>query len=170
MGNKIMDWNEERTATLRKLWLEGMSASQVARQLGGISRSAVIGKVHRLGITVRDVPARSRNVVRTAVRAQPRDRVVRETTPTPRSALRVIEIAEMAPTASILGLETHSCRWPIGNPDSHDFGFCGREKTARGSYCNDHARGAFRKLASPSEVKAWSRQPISAPAIKFQTA
>jgi GcrA cell cycle regulator len=51
-----MDWNEERTATLRKLWLEGMSASQVARQLGGVSRSAVIGKVHRLGITVRDIP------------------------------------------------------------------------------------------------------------------
>jgi hypothetical protein len=63
-----MDWNEERTATLRKLWLEGMSASQVARQLGGVSRSAVIGKVHRLGITVRDIPARQRTAVRTAVR------------------------------------------------------------------------------------------------------
>jgi GcrA cell cycle regulator len=62
----------------------------------------------------------------------------------------------MAPTANILGLETHSCRWPIGNPDSHDFGFCGREKTARGSYCDEHARGAFRKLASPSELKAWA--------------
>jgi GcrA cell cycle regulator len=155
-----MDWNEERTATLRKLWLEGMSASQVARQLGGVSRSAVIGKVHRLGITVRDIPARQRTAVRTAVRAQPRARVVRDITSGP-SGLRLIEIAEMAPTASILGLEIHSCRWPIGNPDSHDFGFCGREKTARGSYCDDHARGAFRKLASPSEVKAWARQPLA---------
>jgi GcrA cell cycle regulator len=60
-----------------------------------------------------------------------------------------------------LGLEIHSCRWPIGNPDSHDFGFCGREKTARSSYCDDHARGAFRKLASPSDVKAWARQPAA---------
>jgi GcrA cell cycle regulator len=149
-----MDWNEERTATLRKLWLEGMSASQVARQLGGVSRSAVIGKVHRLGITVRDIPTRQR----TAVRAQPRARLVREAAPL-RPALRLIEIAEMAPTAKLLGLETHSCRWPIGNPDSHDFGFCGRDKTARASYCDDHARGAFRKLSSPSEVKAWGRQP-----------
>jgi GcrA cell cycle regulator len=154
-----MDWNEERTATLRKLWLEGMSASQVARQLGGISRSAVIGKVHRLGITVRDVSARQRSAARTASRPQPRARVVRETAPAPRPALRLVEIAEMAPTSSILGLSTHSCRWPIGNPDSHDFGFCGREKTARGSYCDDHARGAFRKLASPSEVKAWANRP-----------
>jgi GcrA cell cycle regulator len=153
-----MDWNEERTATLRKLWLEGMSASQVARQLGGVSRSAVIGKVHRLGITVRDIPTRQRTSVRTTVRAQPRARVVRDAAPV-RPALRLIEIAEMAPTANILGLETHSCRWPIGNPDSHDFGFCGREKTARGSYCDEHARGAFRRLASPSELKTWSRQP-----------
>jgi GcrA cell cycle regulator len=156
-----MDWNEERTATLRKLWLEGMSASQVARQLGGVSRSAVIGKVHRLGITVREVPTRQRSAVRTAVRTHSRARVAREVAPAQRSALRLLEIAEMAPTASILGLEIHSCRWPIGNPDSHDFGFCGREKTARGSYCDDHARGAFRKLASPSDVKAWARQPAA---------
>ena len=149
-----MDWNEERTATLRKLWLEGMSASQVARQLGGVSRSAVIGKVHRLGITVRDIPTRQR----TAARAQPRARLVREAAPL-RPALRLIEIAEMVPTAKLLGLEIHSCRWPIGNPDSHDFGFCGREKTTRASYCDEHARGAFRKLSSPTEVKAWGRQP-----------
>jgi GcrA cell cycle regulator len=154
-----MDWNEERTATLRKLWLEGMSASQVARQLGGVSRSAVIGKVHRLGITVRDIPARQRSTVRSAVRAQPRARIVRDAVPTPRPTLRLVEVADMAPTANILGLEIHSCRWPIGNPESHDFGFCGREKTARGSYCDDHARGAFRKLATSSEVKAWARQP-----------
>jgi GcrA cell cycle regulator len=163
MENKIMDWNEERTATLRKLWLEGMSASQVARQLGGVSRSAVIGKVHRLGITVREVPTRSRTVVRTASRAQPRARIARETVPSaaPRQAIRLAPIVEMAPTESILGLSTHSCRWPIGDVDSHDFGFCGREKTARASYCEDHARGAFRKLASPSQVKAWTRQPAA---------
>jgi len=153
-----MDWNEERTATLRKLWLQGMSASQVARQLGGVSRSAVIGKVHRLGITVRDIPARQRTAVRTAVRAQPRARVVRDAAASVRPVLRLIEIAEMAPTANILGLEIRACRWPSGNPDPHDCGFCGREKPARGSYCDDHARGAFRKLASPSEHKAWARQ------------
>src|SRR4051812_18497978 len=114
-----MDWNEERTATLRKLWLEGMSASQVARQLGGVSRSAGIGKVLRLGIPVRDIPPRQRAAVRPA-RAQPRARVVRDAAPV-RPALRLIEIAEMAPTPNILGLKIHSCRWPIGNPDSHDF-------------------------------------------------
>jgi GcrA cell cycle regulator len=116
--------------------------------------------VHRLGITVRDIPTRQRTSVRSTVRTQPRARVVRDAAPV-RSAPRLIEIAEMAPTSNILGLEVHSCRWPIGNPDSHDFGFCGREKTARGSYCDEHARGAFRKLASQSELKAWARQPAA---------
>jgi len=166
-----MDWNDERTATLRKLWLEGLSASQVARQLGGVSRSAVIGKVHRLGITVRDVPSRPRASTRTAGRAQPRSRPVREpAAATPRPALRLVELAEMTPTSTILALSTHSCRWPIGNPDANDFGFCGREKTARGSYCDDHARGAFRRLQSSSDVRTWARQPVSAPAIDLHIA
>ncbi len=163
-----MDWNEERTATLRKLWLEGMSASQVARQLGGVSRSAVIGKVHRLGITARDLPARQRTTVRTANRAQPRSRPVRDAMPAPRPAvIRLVEIADMAPTSCILDLSSNSCRWPIGNPDAQDFGFCGREKPNRGPYCDDHARGAFRKLASPSEVKTWANRPA---AIALHTA
>jgi GcrA cell cycle regulator len=168
-----MDWNEERTATLRKLWLEGLSASQVARQLGGISRSAVIGKVHRLGITVREAPIRQRTGVRAAGRTQPRTRPVREAAISTRSAPRLAEMAErveMAPTSGILGLSDHSCRWPIGNPDANDFGFCGREKTVRGSYCDDHARGAFRRLQSPSDMKAWIRQPITAPAVGLHLA
>jgi GcrA cell cycle regulator len=82
----------------------------------------------------------------------------------------MIELAEMTPTSGILGLSTHSCRWPIGNPDANDFGFCGREKTARGSYCDDHARGAFRRLQSPADAKIWNRQPISAPAIELHLA
>src|SRR5579864_5819906 len=57
-----MDWSEERIEALTKMWREGLSASQVARQLGGVSRSAVIGKVHRLGIAGRDAPARPHNV------------------------------------------------------------------------------------------------------------
>ena len=48
-----MGWNEERVALLRKLWTEGLSASQIAKQLGGVTRNAVIGKVHRLGLSGR---------------------------------------------------------------------------------------------------------------------
>jgi GcrA cell cycle regulator len=153
-----MDWSEERTATLKKLWLEGLSASQVARQLGGVSRSAVIGKVHRLGITVRDTPVRQRT---TTVRAPSRlavRRPTRETTAAPHVAPRFERTEEdLLPTSGILELGAHSCRWPIGNPEGDDFGFCGRPKlTARGSYCEQHTAGAFRRLGASQAVEAWA--------------
>ncbi len=152
VGKKNMDWNEERTAVLKKLWLEGMSASQVARQLGGVSRSAVIGKVHRLGITVRETPVRQRtSSVRSASTITPARNPVIRVAPT---------IVDLEPTSGILGLETHSCRWPIGNPDQNDFGFCGREKPKRGSYCDQHAQGAFRRFQSAGEIETWTRQGV----------
>ena len=49
-----MNWTDERVETLKKLWADGLSASQIAAELGGITRNAVIGKVHRLGLSGRD--------------------------------------------------------------------------------------------------------------------
>ncbi len=48
-----MSWTDERVETLKKLWADGHSASQIAAELGGITRNAVIGKVHRLGLSGR---------------------------------------------------------------------------------------------------------------------
>lgn len=53
-----MEWTEERTELLRRLWLEGQSASQIAERLGGVTRNAVIGKAHRLGLSGRGAPVR----------------------------------------------------------------------------------------------------------------
>lgn len=158
-----MDWSEERTATLKKLWLEGLSASQVARQLGGVSRSAVIGKVHRLGITVRETPVRQRTTtIRAPSRIAVRQRPSRETTAAPHVAPRFERTEEdLLPTSGILELGAHSCRWPIGNPEGDDFGFCGRPKlTARGSYCEQHTAGAFRRLATGAAVEAWALKGV----------
>ena len=67
-----MAWTDERVEELKKLWSEGLSASQIAKQLGGVTRNAVIGKVHRLGLSGRATP--SRPVRRTAKPARPRGR------------------------------------------------------------------------------------------------
>ena len=45
-----MSWTDERVVLLRELWAQGLSASQIAARLGGVSRNAVIGKAHRLGL------------------------------------------------------------------------------------------------------------------------
>jgi GcrA cell cycle regulator len=151
-----VEWSEERIEALTKMWREGLSASQVARQLGGVSRSAVIGKVHRLGIAGRDAPARPHNVggrPSTRIRASAGG-VRRSQAQTPRAPRTVQPAApravfDVAPTASIHTLTEHACRWPIGEPDQPGFGFCGRLRTGPGSYCAGHAPMAVRRRDTP---------------------
>src|ERR1700759_4976771 len=53
------NWSDDRVEQLKTLWTEGLSASQIARALGGVTRNAVIGKVHRLGLAGRARPSRA---------------------------------------------------------------------------------------------------------------
>jgi GcrA cell cycle regulator len=142
-----MDWNDERIETLTRLWREGYSASQVARQLGGVSRSAVIGKVHRLGVAGRDAPSRptlsggrQSNQVRSSAGG------VRRAQARPPNTAAVARRAsfEVPATATMHTLTAHGCRWPIGDPDQPDFGFCGRLRAGPGAYCPGHAPQATR--------------------------
>lgn len=152
-----MSWNDERVELLKKLWAEGLSASQIAGRIGSVTRNAVIGKVHRLGLSgratttrmkshrprTRPVPAkrapakpRFTNVGNTALRALYQDA---EPYVAPAEEL-VIPVAERR---SIQTLEECSCRWPIGDPQDADFHFCGKTKVAGLPYCEFHARRAF---------------------------
>lgn len=155
-----MDWNEERIEALAKMWREGLSASQVARQLGGVSRSAVIGKVHRLGIAGRDAPARplgGRPATRIRATAGGTRRVAAARPPreAPPSPPRVV--FDVAATATIHSLTTHACRWPIGEPDQAGFGFCGRLRVSHASYCDGHAPMAMRRRETPMKTKEIDR-------------
>ena len=58
LGGKAVGWTDERVELLKKLWQDGLSASQIAKQLGGVTRNAVIGKVHRLGLSGRATPSK----------------------------------------------------------------------------------------------------------------
>src|SRR5947208_15146331 len=53
-----MSWTEERIERLKKMWHDGMTASHIADELGGVSRNAVIGKAHRLGLQARPSPVK----------------------------------------------------------------------------------------------------------------
>ena len=66
-----MAWTDDRVATLTKLWADGLSASQIAKQLGGVTRNAVIGKVHRLGLSGRAKPTKPQGAAKTAKPAKP---------------------------------------------------------------------------------------------------
>ncbi|MSP82280.1 MAG: global cell cycle regulator GcrA-like protein [Alphaproteobacteria bacterium] len=59
-----MNWTSETIETLKTLWQAGHSASAIAGKLGGLSRNAVIGKAHRLGLAARPSPIKHRPVIR----------------------------------------------------------------------------------------------------------
>jgi GcrA cell cycle regulator len=140
-----MGWTEERVALLKKLWLEGLSASQIAKQLGGVTRNAVIGKVHRLGLSGRATPSQPPRPVykaprpaRPAAGAALAPRRIIPSMPDPHPVYYVEEPG----SATVLTLGAHMCKWPIGDPASDGFTFCGR-RIGDGSYCQEHARVAY---------------------------
>jgi GcrA cell cycle regulator len=164
-----MGWTEERVECLRKLWLDGISASQIAKQLGGVTRNAVIGKVHRLGLSGRATPSQPARPVFKAPRpARPissAPAMPRRVSPTPQSAPVAVAASEIAlpalaeerGSATVLTLGAHMCKWPIGDPSSDEFTFCGKRAGDEGPYCVEHARLAYqphqaKKKAGPTEL------------------
>lgn len=161
-------WNDERVDTLKKLWGEGLSASQIATRLGGVTRNAVIGKVHRLGLSGRATTSRMKSHrPRTRSTASAAKRVVKsrfatignpalralyqpDALPLPAVEELVIPLAERK---TIQTLVECSCRWPIGDPQHADFHFCGKNKVAGLPYCEFHARRAFQ----PPQVRRRER-------------
>jgi GcrA cell cycle regulator len=151
-----MAWNDERVELLKKLWSDGLSASQIAGRLGGVTRNAVIGKVHRLGLSGRATTSRMKSH-RPRARAQTAKRLMKprfanvgnpalrqlylgDTEPyTPPAEELVIPVAERK---SIQTLTEASCRWPIGDPQHADFHFCGRSKITGLPYSARGQRGA----------------------------
>ena len=139
-----MSWTDERVELLKKLWADGLSASQIAAELGGITRNAVIGKVHRLGLSGRaKSPSSSRaaaaqgalaphmlRVSRPLDARQHRARAPTTTRPEPEPEL-IENIIPIGQRTTLLELTEQTCRWPIGDPGSAEFFFCGGETAER---------------------------------------
>lgn len=155
-----MSWTDERVEQLKKLWTDGLSASQIAAELGGITRNAVIGKVHRLGLSGR---AKSRSS------AAPRPRKPRQThmLRVSRASIRgntalayaydldvdaepepIENIIPIGQRRTLLELNEETCRWPIGDPATQDFFFCGGKPIEGLPYCSYHSRIAYQPPAS----------------------
>jgi GcrA cell cycle regulator len=153
-----MGWTDERVSTLKKLWLDGLSASQIAKQLGGVTRNAVIGKVHRLGLSGRAAPSQPARPIFKAPR--PARPVIASTPVVRRIATTVVPpplySREETGSATVLTLGAHMCKWPIGDPSTDGFSFCGRRTGEDGPDCIEHARVAYqpqqKKTKRPGEI------------------
>jgi len=127
-----MSWTDDRINLLKGLWEKGLSASQIAAELGdGITRNAVIGKAHRLGLKSRPSPLKATPPARPA--AAPK-------------AVREKKVEEEKVT--ILTLTERVCKWPIGHPGEPDFHFCGKKSQPGQPYCAKHSAMAYQSPQS----------------------
>jgi GcrA cell cycle regulator len=188
-----MSWTDERVETLKSMWAEGKSASQIAKELGGVTRNAVIGKVHRLGLSNRvggpdrpedelaelDPPAEPglepEEEARPAPAAPPRPSAKEAPPPRPKtpgqplppqpagseiSAEALANLAEVAKKArrlSLMQLTERTCKWPIGDPATDDFWFCGLPSVPGKPYCETHVAVAFQPMSARRDRRAGGR-------------
>ena len=173
-----MSWTDERVELLKKLWIDGLSASQIAGELGGVTRNAVIGKVHRLGLSGRAKSPSSSSAPR-ARKPAPRPAVTRTTTSSPSMGgstgssmggsvrgntalapqmredvayMPVVHVQEdvvvpMSRRVSIMELREGMCKWPMGDPQSSEFVYCGADCGFGKTYCTHHAAIAYQPAA-----------------------
>lgn len=198
-----MSWTDERVETLKRMWSEGQSASQIAKELGGVTRNAVIGKVHRLGLSNRvgaapvpetkpkaaaapAAPSRSEapaaEAPKVAPRAEAKPAAARSAEPTapqaapqaatpatrkpivpagqplppqpsageisPEALASVREVEKRARKLGLMELTERTCKWPIGDPATEDFWFCGLSAQPGKPYCEAHVGVAFQPMSS----------------------
>jgi GcrA cell cycle regulator len=207
-----MSWTDERVETLKKMWAEGQSASQIAKELGGVTRNAVIGKVHRLGLSNRvggngdkpeeeavveapparvepvraaapEAPAAPATPVqpvrapvepRAAERPQPaapvsnggnnvtplplRKAIVPAGQPlppqpsineiSPETLASAREVEKRARKLTLMELTERTCKWPVGDPATEDFWFCGLPSQPGKPYCDAHVGVAFQPMSA----------------------
>ncbi len=162
-----MAWTDDRVEVLRKLWLDGHSASQIAAELGGVTRNAVIGKVHRLGLSGRGQPTSTIKRQRRARRSVSGVNRTRRTLSVGATALKADYVNAIAtdlrplddivvPIAKRLTIDhltDKTCKWPNGDPGHDDFHYCGHDSLESGPYCEYHARVAYQPSTPRSRAR-----------------
>ena len=194
-----MSWTDERVETLKKMWSDGQSASQIAKELGGVTRNAVIGKVHRLGLSnrvggsgkdeeeeapvvaaprvepVKPEPIRPTEQRVAAERPAPvaaapvmpstniapipmRKAIIPAGQPlppqpsaneiSPEALASVREVEKRAKKLTLMELTERTCKWPIGDPATEDFWFCGLQSVPGKPYCEAHVGVAFQPMSA----------------------
>lgn len=151
-----MSWTDDRVSVLKKLWGEGRTAAEIAKELGGVTRNAVIGKAHRLKLSNRVSPIQQNNK-KPVQKVVERKEVERETVqqnvtvfvPSEKPKIR----ASQARLQSLLDLKPRACRWPVGDPKEEGFGFCGCDAIPGLPYCGDHAKLAYQPASRNRAIR-----------------
>jgi GcrA cell cycle regulator len=168
-----MEWNDETILRLRTLWNEGLSTAEIGRRMG-VSKNAVVGKAHRLGLAARPSPIRRDASGSASPRPAAPRRVVGPTLPPlaatlssadevrsePRPAVKPVAADPPVAVAAVSNpvravpprpLRMAACCWPIGEPGTKSFRFCSDEALPGKPYCGEHAQLAYVKVRDRRE-------------------
>lgn len=168
----VVPWSEERIDTLRDLWRSGYSASDIARTIG-VSRSAVLGKVHRLELPHRKAPqprpVKSKaEVKRDRNRFTPTRRYAKAPMPSPRPLPPPVIIEANPRGVTLFDLQSGDCRWPMGDPHDPGFLYCGDNVRDGSSYCAAHHAIAYtpstNRRPGKGDVRSTGGERYSVPA------
>lgn len=144
----MTNWTTERITHLKKLWTLGQPASAIATILGNVTRNAILGKVHRLGLSTPSTASTRASATSTQRRSRrqsssAKTRAAPSCRPQPIKTKRASKFPPLQPLVlnnpPRLGeLKPDQCCWPEGDPRKSDFHFCGRSKTPARPYCEHH--------------------------------
>jgi GcrA cell cycle regulator len=141
-----MSWTDERVALLKRLWGEGKTAAEIASELGGVTRNAVIGKAHRLKLSNRVSPIQQNK--------KPVAPVSKPVVQAEKKIRQTLEQDNNRTGISMLELGAQMCRWPLGDPRDEKFGFCGDGCVPGLPYCDGHAKVAYQAAGRSRPIKA----------------
>jgi GcrA cell cycle regulator len=181
LGNEgifeMSDWTDKKIEKLKKLWEKGFSAAEIGKKLD-FSKNAIVGKVHRLGLSNRNSPIKSASVKSAAsvhtiapkagkkTEVSPARSIAGGGRPGPRPPLsgssgesvkqpfRIVSKMKKPPVGvSMLELTSDMCCWPIDDVNSENFHFCGKKVFKNKPYCLEHCAIAYTNSSTPLEEK-----------------
>ncbi|MBP5215987.1 MAG: global cell cycle regulator GcrA-like protein [Alphaproteobacteria bacterium] len=142
-----MGWTDESVEQLRQMWAKGLTANEIAKKLG-VTKNAIVGKVHRLCLKARPSPIKNKTGDSPEKNDEAFDVEINDMPEIADEALEVFH-EEKKPLSGtnvrLIDLDSHTCRWPIGDPRDEDFCFCGKKVRAGQTYCDEHSAMAYVK-------------------------
>ncbi len=147
-----MAWTEEMVEGLRQMWLEGLTANEIAKRLG-VSKNSIVGKVHRLCLKARPSPIKKKEdePIAEAAAETAAEEVSEVSKPEEDSVETEVKAAKKVRKnghhVKLMELDSHTCRWPLGDPRDEDFCFCGKKVRMGQTYCEEHANMAYVKAS-----------------------
>ena len=146
-----MSWTDEKVTKLKELWGKGQTASQIAEIIGGVTRNAVIGKAHRLNLSIKIKPRNSVQINKNSSKISDREIKLKGKRGKFKSLLLNNDF-EPAKNLSLEELTEDTCKYMEGHPDEKSSSFCGRKNVEKFSYCPLHLMVVFQPKGKKEDV------------------